>query len=108
MKNQFLRKWKIIAVVFAILAVVLLATMIVMLMGADWKIFSLRPLWLFFLLLMLCGLSLISVTVACMRAAAIRAHMENTVLCPACQAECDCEDVFCHRCGVKLQIEENE
>lgn len=102
-KQSSVQKWKLIAIGFAVLSVLILVVMLAMLAGKGWKLFAVRPLWLFFLLMMLCGVSLIVATASFMRAASMKEEIENTVVCPACQAECDKEDRFCPKCGATLE-----
>ena len=98
-----IKRLKICIVVFFILSVSALAGLLAQLFLAEWNVLKIRFLWLFFLLLLFFGLSLIAVSLCASRVSILSYEMQSVVRCQNCGMECFDNHSYCPACGVKLE-----
>ena len=98
-----IKQLKICIVVFSIVAFCALAGLLVQLFLSEWNVLKMRFLWLFFLLLLAFGLSLITVSLCASRVSILTYEMQSVVRCANCGMECFDNHSYCPACGVKLQ-----
>ena len=102
-----LKRLAVYIVLFSVLSALSLAVLLFQLLRAEWKIMAIQPLWLFFLLLLVFGLALMSVSLCASRRAVLKYDLEHSVRCENCGMECFDNHCYCPACGTKLKKEEN-
>ena len=98
-----IKQLKICIVIFSIVAFCALAGLLAQLFLAEWNVLKIPLLWLFFVLLLVFGLSLIAVSLCASRVSILSYEMQSVVHCSNCGMECFDNHSYCPACGVKLQ-----
>jgi hypothetical protein len=104
--NNRVKIYTIFSVVFGGVCLIAVVWWFVLLAMAGWNLFSIRPIWLGFSLMLIAGLSM---SASCVFIYFIMLHKErerNSFLCPICGESCAVKSRFCPNCGSALHAME--
>ena len=106
MQEKKLKVYKIILLIAGGVCLVSAVWLVVLWALADWKFFSIKPIWLAFLLMLILGIGLMLLCGIGYLQISLKEKIADTVLCKNCGAECHISSAFCQSCGAKLSEDE--